>query len=83
MRLSPGISTLRSRGMVVCGVVVLGRVVRYWSALTLLVAGVLADDANNIVAADDPAGFAEAFDRGADFHGEWGRVAVSCSGDVL
>jgi hypothetical protein len=38
------------------------------SALTLLVAGVLADDAHHIVAADDLAGFAKTFDGSSDFH---------------
>ncbi len=30
--------------------------------------GVLADDADHVVAADDLAGFAKAFDGGSDFH---------------
>jgi hypothetical protein len=41
-----------------------------WLALALFVTGIFADDANHIVAADDLAGFAEAFDGGSDFHTE-------------
>ena len=66
MRLSPGISTPRSRGMIV----VLCGGAWCWLALALFVTGIFADDANHIVAADDLAGFAEAFDGGSDFHTE-------------
>jgi hypothetical protein len=38
------------------------------SALTLLVAGVLADDAHHVIAADDLAGFAKTFYGSSDFH---------------
>ena len=38
-------------------------------ALTLLVLGVGADDADDALAADDFAVFADAFDGGANFHG--------------
>jgi hypothetical protein len=38
------------------------------SALALFVTGVLADHANHIIAADDLAGFAKAFDGSSDFH---------------
>ena len=41
---------------------------RLVSALALFVTGVLADDAHHIVAADDLAGFAKAFDGSSDFH---------------
>jgi len=41
---------------------------RLVSALALFVTGILTDDAHHIVAADDLAGFAKAFDRGSDFH---------------
>ena len=46
-------------------IVMTGRLV---SALALFVTGILTDDAHHIVAADDLAGFAKAFDRGSDFH---------------
>jgi hypothetical protein len=42
--------------------------------LALLVARVLADDADHIVAAHDLAGFAKAFDGGSDFHAEDGWI---------
>ncbi len=38
-------------------------------ALLLLVAGILADDADDILPLDDLAAFAETFDGGSDFHG--------------
>jgi hypothetical protein len=38
------------------------------SALALLVAGVLANNAHDVVAADDLAGFAKTFDGSSDFH---------------
>lgn len=37
-------------------------------ALALFMTGILADNAHHIVAADDLAGFAKAFDGGSDFH---------------
>jgi hypothetical protein len=36
--------------------------------LTLLVAWVLADNPNHVIAADDLAGFAKTFDGSSDFH---------------
>jgi len=51
IRLSPGISTPSKRGMAI-----------FRSALTLLVAGVLANDAHDVLALDDFAILAEAFD---------------------
>jgi hypothetical protein len=38
------------------------------SALALFVPGVFADNAHDVVAADDPAGLAETFDGSSDFH---------------
>ena len=37
-------------------------------ALALFMTGILADNAHHIIAADDLAGFAKAFDGGSDFH---------------
>ena len=73
MRLSPGISTPRSRGMVVY--VYVGCLGKKKSALALFMPGVLADDAHDVVAADDPAGLAETFDGSSDFHGAKKRRA--------
>src|SRR5260370_39509680 len=59
MRFSFGISTPRSRAMIVG---------RLDSALALLVARVFADDTNRALPPDDTAGFAEALDGGTDLH---------------
>jgi len=44
-------------------------------ALTLLVAWVFADDADNALAADNAAKFAERFNRGSDTHKKSGPVS--------
>jgi hypothetical protein len=41
---------------------------RLVSALALLVTGIFADDSDHVVAADDLAGFAKAFNGSSDFH---------------
>jgi hypothetical protein len=41
---------------------------RLVSALALLVTGILANHAHHVIAADDLAGFAKAFDGSSDFH---------------
>ena len=61
MRLSPGMSTPSKRGMMVV----------FWlsgSALFLFVSRVFANDADDIVAANDFARFAQSFYGGSDFH---------------
>ena len=52
------------------GRVVLGmeRGLEKGSALTLFMAGVLADDTHHVIAADDLAGFAKTFNGSSDFH---------------
>src|SRR5437762_584552 len=59
MRFSFGISTPRSRAMIVS---------RLDSALALFVARVLADDSDHTLPPDDAAGFADALDGGTDLH---------------
>ncbi len=49
--------------------------------LALLVAGILADDADHTLAADDAAGFTEGLDGGTDSHGdEKGDEKRACLG---
>ena len=69
MRLSPGISTPRSRGIIGCSLAL---------ALPLFMARVLADHADDVLALHDAAGFAEALYGCSYFH--W-KIFKTVSGD--